>query len=241
MKTYLINYADKSHYQAQKINSHTGKTIGGFDQVIEHSINDLDDSFKQKNNHILSQRRGAGYWLWKPYIILKTLEKIDNEDILFYCDSGVEFISSAQPLIDLCNKNTKGVLCFHLEPVETNKEVLQTKKDAFILMDCNEEKYVETWPRIGSFSVWKKNDFSLSVIKDWLKYCEDERIITDLPNTCESEDIRHVSHRHDQSVFSIITKKYNIESYTDPTQWGNPFRKQEDGYGQIMNHTRYNM
>ena len=241
MKKYLINYADKSHFHAQKINAFTGLQIAGFDEVIEYSIGDIDIDFKNKNSHILNQRRGAGYWIWKPYIILKTLNKISEEDILFYSDSGVEFISSINPLVEICKKETQGLLIFNMEPIERNKEVLQTKKDAFILMNCNEDKYIESHPRIGSFSMWRKNDFTIKLAEEWLEYCQDERIVTDLPNQCGiPEDIRHENHRHDQSIFSLLTKKYEIKSYIDISQWGNPFRNLENRYGQIVNHTRYN-
>lgn len=31
---------------------------------------------------------GGGYWLWKPYVCLKTLEKCDDSDIVVYSDCG---------------------------------------------------------------------------------------------------------------------------------------------------------
>jgi hypothetical protein len=38
--------------------------------------------------HILEQPRGAGYWMWKPYVILKTLvERMDWGDYLCYVRS----------------------------------------------------------------------------------------------------------------------------------------------------------
>lgn len=241
MKTVLINYAHNTHFHAQRINSDTGLRIGGFDQVISYKYEDIDEEFKTKNQHILSQRRGAGYWIWKPYFIKKTLESLEDGDIVFYCDSGAEFILSAKPLIELCKTRTKGVLPFHMEPVDSNKEVLQTKKDTFVLMECDGPEYTETWARLGGFSVWEKNIFSLEVVNTWLTYVQDERIVTDLPNQCGvPEDPRFIDHRHDQSVFSLLTKKYGIQSYTDPSQWGNEYRKPSDGYNQIINSTRYN-
>lgn len=239
MTTVLINYANITHLQSQKINAESGVNVGQIDKAIMYSFNDIDDEFKKKNEHILSQRRGAGYWLWKPYIIKKTLESIEDGDIVFYSDSGAVFIDSVKPLINICLNNTEGILCFHMEPLETNKEVLQTKKDTFVLMDCNTKEYQNSWARLASFSVWKKNDFSLKFIDEWIKYAEDERILTDLPNQCGiEEDPRYIDHRHDQSIFSLLTKKYGIKSYTDPSQWGNGFRQEEDGYNQIINHTR---
>jgi hypothetical protein len=238
MKNYLINYADKGFKQAQQINSYTG-LLNGIDKVINYNLSDLDSKFVNENIDILSQSRGAGYWLWKPYVILKTLERVNDNDIVFYSDSGVEFIDSVTPLIDLCKKETKGVLTFHMEPTLENKEVLQTKKDAFVLMGCDTSEYQNSWPRLASYSIWQKNPFSLQIINEWLEYAKNPHILTDIPNQCGiDEDDRHNTHRHDQSIFSLLTKKHNISAYPDPSQWGNNYRKTVS-YNQIINHTRY--
>ena len=40
-------------------------------------------SFIQAHN-----QRGAGYWIWKPYIIWKTLQDVEDGDIVCYIDSA---------------------------------------------------------------------------------------------------------------------------------------------------------
>ena len=69
---YAINYANKKFFNAQKLNSQTAKKFGA-DVVIEYNQNSIDNSFYNDNHTILECRRGDGYWLWKPYIINKTL------------------------------------------------------------------------------------------------------------------------------------------------------------------------
>ena len=49
-----------------------------------------DDRFDKSR---LDGTRGYGYWSWKPFIISKTLEKIDEGDILLYIDIGCELRS----------------------------------------------------------------------------------------------------------------------------------------------------
>lgn len=237
METILINYAHNGFVKSQKANAESG-LLNGADRVISYGVGDLDPEFIEKNQEILNQPRGAGYWLWKPYIILKTLNQVQEGDIVIYCDSGVLFISSIKPLIDLCVNKTKGVLAFHMEPLPENKEVLQTKKDTFVLMDCDTPHYQNSWPRLASYSIWQKNPFSLQLASEWLEYAQNPQIITDMPNQCGvDEDERYVAHRHDQSIFSLLTKKYNVDSYPDISQWGNGFRKNVP-YDQIVNHHR---
>lgn len=236
MEIILINYSHNGFRNSQKQNTKTG-LIHGANRVINYGFNDLDPKFIEKNANILLNDKGAGYWLWKPYIILETLKKSNDNDVIFYSDSGVEFINSIHPLVDLCIQKTEGVLVFHMEPIPENKEVLQTKKDTFILMECDTPFYQDSWGRLSSFSLWKKNSFSIKIANEWLEYAQNPQIITDLPSQYGEEDSRFIAHRHDQSILSLLTKKYNITSYPDPSQWGNGYRN-EVSYEQIINHTR---
>jgi len=50
-----------------------------------------------------------------------------------------------------------------------------------------------------------------------------------------------IDHRHDQSIFSVLTKKYNLLAYRDPSQWGNEdikTYKSTSFYPQIIVSTR---
>ncbi len=69
------------------------KKMEVFDEIIGLTEKDLqnDENFWLKhNNFIESNLKGYGYWIWKPYIIMKTLEKMNNNDILLYLDCGCE-------------------------------------------------------------------------------------------------------------------------------------------------------
>ena len=72
----LINYATPEFAHRRRIQTATAYAVGGFDKVIEYSPEDLDEEFRRKNEQILKHKRGGGYWLWKPYIIKKTLAEM---------------------------------------------------------------------------------------------------------------------------------------------------------------------
>lgn len=88
----LINYADKQYEPARKWNTLTGRYIARFDKVYEYTPNDIDQSFAKLHHDILSQKRGNGLWLWKPYFVNKVLSNCSDGDIIFHCDSGSFFI-----------------------------------------------------------------------------------------------------------------------------------------------------
>lgn len=235
MKKYHINYANGRYLKAQEYCSQSAKAVG-FDEVISFSINDIDRDFLEKNIKILSQPRGAGYWIWKPYFIKKTLEKINDGDLLVYSDSGSYYQNSVQPLIDLIKKEKTGVLSFELKGL---LEKTYTKKDAFVLMGLDDPKYSETSQREATYIWLIKNDFTVKLINEYLEFAQDERIITDLASQNENHP-EFQDHRHDQSIWSLLCKKYDITPHRLISQHGahlvNDFPN--DTYGQIAMHHR---
>ena len=125
----LVNYADRGFVKSQKLNSDSG-LLHGFDRVINYTNKNIDNDFYKNNSKILSQTKGAGYWLWKPYIILKTLNCVNENSIIFYCDSGAEFIKNMTPIFEQIQKANRGILIFklsghHKEKNYTRKEFIQ--------------------------------------------------------------------------------------------------------------------
>ena len=110
----LFNFAHNYFLQSQKVNTQTAYEIGGFDKVYEFSMNDIDREFYNKNINILQMPRGAGFWCWKWYFAVKLLNdpEITEDDYIFYCDSGSEFVSSIDNLIEVFDKEKLSVMTF---------------------------------------------------------------------------------------------------------------------------------
>lgn len=211
---YGINYADKAFKTAQRFNSLFFKIRGRVDKVIEFGPEDLDDAFISKNKYILSQKRGGGYWLWKPYIISKTLKNINSGDFIIYCDSGAIMINKAQILIDIMKRDEIDIMSFEIQ----EQANFWTKRDTYYLMDCDYLFNDNSHQICGGFSVVKKTDFTLIFFKELLELSQDERLITDLPNTCDKDNHPNfIEHRHDQSIFNLLLRKYQIKPYVDPS------------------------
>ena len=78
--------------EGQKISIDSALKMGA-DVAIPFLPYDLDKRFVERNKNILNKKRGAGYWLWKPYVILKALlENADWGDLIIYIDAGVQII-----------------------------------------------------------------------------------------------------------------------------------------------------
>ena len=139
-----INYANWKYKKAQRFNSRTAVRRGKANKVIEYAPSDLDKAFRDANKDILSQQRGNGYWLWKPYIILNALGKISKGDYLVYLDSGAFYINSIKILTDQMERDGQYIMSFELP----FKEKRFTKRDVFVCMGCDNEDYTETNQRM---------------------------------------------------------------------------------------------
>lgn len=221
MNLFHISFSDKSFYKSQQELVKSALRFGINNTII---YNDLwlrnQISFYDQNKTILQQKRGAGFWLWKPFIILDALKKINENDVLIYTDSGSLFINSITDLINLLNFND--IILFNNND-HTNQ--IWTKRDCFFYMNCDYSSFHESNQIVASYIVCKKTPFVVNLITEWLFYAQDPRILTDMSNTCGLSNLKgFIEHRHDQSILSILAHKYKIELFRDPSQWGNKFK-----------------
>jgi hypothetical protein len=211
---YVINFADEKFETQRKYNSMTALKIGKCDKVIEYSLEDIDKKYQSKFKHIFSYERGAGLWLWKPYIILNALNRVNENDYILYCDSGAFFCNKIQNLADVIEQNNIFMLTFEIPLIERQF----TKKETFHLM--NTTGY-NTNQRLTGYILLKKCKDAVDFVSIWQKYMEDERILSYkkfIPDIKEFEDF--YEHRDDQSVFSLLCHKFNIPAFRDPSQYG---------------------
>jgi len=201
----LINYADRLYFESQKENSKSGLE-NGFDKVIEYGRKDIDEGYLNKHKEILDIAQGAGLWLWKPYIIYKTLLSMGENDILFYCDSGATFIGDMSEYFELCRQDEKGLILFG-GTYFINSDY--TSPACFEIMQG--EKYKDCFHLQASFQLCRRTAFTLKFYRETLDYCENKKAIEtgDFPD-----------HRHDQSILSIMSQKHNVTTLSDPSQLG---------------------
>ncbi len=232
-----INYADLKYRKTQRFNSATAMHKGKVDKVISYAPKDIDALFRNKNKKILERKRGNGYWLWKPYFIKKTLDELKENDYLVYLDAGAFYINNVKYLIEQMEEDHQYIMAFELP----FKESWYTKRDIFVYMDCDEAQYTETNQRMATMIILKKTKMSMRFVDEWLYYCQQDEIITDAHNHMGKSNYRgFVDNRHDQSIFSVLSKKYGIKSYRDPSQFGRfPDIFWRGREGKIVNNENY--
>lgn len=213
MKKWFITYSNELFAQTREYSLKMAKRVGEFDKVIRYTPDDIDVIFRKQNKEILELSAGNGLWLWKPYFICKTLEQMREGDVIVYCDAGSFFIKSSQYIIE--SMKNKDVWVSDIPLIEKQF----TNPALFKLMGCDGEKYSETNQVQANFVALRKSEYSMHFANVWLQWCKRPDCIIPEKNV-QLEGFKFEGHRSDQSILSLLSKKYNVGIHLDPTQYG---------------------
>ncbi len=211
-----MTYSNELYEKTRDYSAKMALKKGGFDRVIIYTPEDMDEEFRKINSRILSIRRGNGLWLWKPYFMLRALNSVGDNDIVFYCDAASFFFSRADDVIN--SMGEEDVWVSDLPLIEKQF----TKEELFVRLGCHEEWFYNSNQIQASFLAIRKTEKGMRFAKEWLKLCcEIDNI---LPDTDESnyidKDYNYIDHRFDQSILSLLSKKWSIIPHQDPSQYG---------------------
>ena len=199
--------------EARAINVFGNNIIGYTEKDL---IND-DEFWKKHQAFISSSEKGYGYWLWKSYLTKKTLTEMNNDDILVYADSGCVInpngINKLFEYFNTINNSKYGILSFktpHLEKI-------WSKMDIFDYYDVCESEILDSGQLVGGIFIIRRCEHTINIVNKWYEGCCNYRFIDDSPSNIQNDE-SFIENRHDQSIFSIIRKKYGTEmTETDET------------------------
>lgn len=205
-KIWLISYASNGIYKQNQTNLVSSAAMYQiFDVIIPYQPHHIDPEYYQAHKEIFSQRRGGGYWLWKPYLIAKTLKTMPENDVLVYADSSGVFRDGIYNLIDIIKDNNIIVFPnFHSNRSMVKREVVK-------IIANDDSSLLDKVQLDASLILIKNNTKTRAIIDEWLHYCENSTLLTDAPSEDEYKDFK--DHRHDQAILSVMYHKNPQEFY----------------------------
>ncbi|MGR3803832.1 MAG: hypothetical protein ACU0AY_10165 [Marinibacterium profundimaris] len=211
MTTHFMTYGTAAFTDRARNLADSASAVG-FDTIHVLSARDLADSaFAQRNAATLSAPRGAGYWLWKPYLIRRLLSRLGQGDVLVYSDAGRDdyyrFSRFPERLVASLRATRQGFVAGttigHLGDIGT-----WTKRDCLVLMQADDPETLRQPMVQSTWSLWTPSRAALAFLDAWLELCQDPRCLTDQDNVL-GQDNREgfIDHRHDQSICSILAHR----------------------------------
>lgn len=226
-KKYFCTFASSNMSKALDRIKRQARDLDFFEGIFIYDENRLDNTFREKfKDKLKSKVRGFGYWVWKPQIILQSLEKIDMGDILLYTDAGCHLnkkgVKKLEEYFEGVNKSELGigVTQFVIKSKdsalvsESNFEKEWTKGDIFSFFNVlDKEEICNTGQYQGTVLFVKKTEKTLDFIKNELSIFEKNFNLVDDSDSIVENFRGFKENRHDQSLLSILLK----------TQKENPF------------------
>ncbi|ANN62307.1 hypothetical protein OFR22_12970 [Brachyspira hyodysenteriae] len=217
-KVYLCAFHNLDLYLSAIRFKKQAESFNIFDEIFIYNEYNLpyNEKFEKAFRSKLVYSRGFGYWCWKPFIVLKTLESMNDNDILVYADIGCHFnkegIDRFYEYLDLVIDNSR--LCFKLGLNSPEKK--WTKSDLFNYLNVLNNQNITDTPQIfTTYFLFLKNSMNIEFLKKWLQvYYDDFSLADDSPSKIKNADI-FIENRHDQSIFSILSKIYNFYTISE--------------------------
>ena len=145
----------------------------------------------------------------KPKIILDTLNKMEYDDILVYCDAGMYLnkngIDRYKDYIKILNETNFSLVAF-----STNDVYLA---QSYVKMDA----IMSYYPEFHNFNnnvcyaglmIVKKTQRSVSLISDWLELCENYHFIDNSPSISYKEHAKFANQDADNGLFNLCLCKH---------------------------------
>jgi hypothetical protein len=227
---YFLTYGDNKFEKSKKRIQIEATNMELFDKVLIKSPVDLSSDLPELTKKVLSMQRGGGYWIWKPIIIKDQLDKMNKNDILVYVDSGctlnINGINRLKEYFNMVMDENKPIVRFKMD-IPENKYTTTAIFDHFKVN--NNKSYTDSGQYMATAIIMRKCDLLDKIIKYWyitaIKY---PLLFTDHFNNYNRKE-EFIDNRHDQSIFSIITKLFykNVNTVDDKTY---PYNKDEPIY-----------
>ena len=204
-RIYVVSFAHNCCEKAQKNLKETALKHGA-SKVFSLNLDTLEAPADVKE-YIKNNKRGAGYWIWKPYAIKQVLSGIRPNDIVIYVDASTYFENSMQHIINEINKNS--ILCFD---TGYHKQNAWTKMNA-----VNHFGYQNDWCTTDGVKfqfmatlLGIKNDtLGNTIVNKWLDVLiPSNSHLFDDSNTPGGNCKQFIESRHDQQMLSLILYKY---------------------------------
>lgn len=212
MRIFFVSFADgyKFAFNRKRIKKEA-KNLCLFDNIRVYSLKDLP--IQLKLSPVMLYERGSGYWSWKPWVILDTLNRASFGDIVVYTDGGSTLHNNPdewkEKIITPMSEYDMQVVQYRDAWLSNEAWTKNSLVDFFTSAGANTD-WVSQPQIAANFMVMKKCPSVIRLIEDWFKivfFRQDLLIDVFGPERFHQQKCFQ-EHRHDQSILSglILTQ-----------------------------------
>lgn len=218
MRRFFITYADQPFRPAGNRIVREAERTGQFDSARCYGPTDVSPELARTD--VFHEKRGGGYWSWKPDVVAQTLARLDDGDVLVYADAGCELIGGSEWF-----RYWKILESHDLIAQKIFQRIERWSRQTLL------DEFPETLlPRLrapqfmATVLILKKTSFTVSLIDEWRRLMIDQpelyRDVTETERARERPAFQES--RHDQSILTALIYKALDDAHLKPlihTQW----------------------
>lgn len=162
-----------------------------FDEIFISELSTEAQAFISKN-----KQTGYGYWVWKPFLVRRELERLDLGDVLIYLDAG-------------CEINERGIDRFthYLDFVARNRGLFFTLPRQQRHWSKFETRNLSNYFRnqiVGGIFILEKSNYTLKLVEEWVDLSAKDGFAF-IDNELREPALEgFVAHRNDQATLSEV-------------------------------------
>ncbi len=201
---YFVTYGDERFEASKRRIVDQATRTGQFDRIIAYGRADLTGRIVE--SPLFGQRRGGGYWVWKPYIVHKTLDMMHDGDLLVYVDCGCSVFASREWTTYFGLLKKHDAVTFLLST--TNEQY--TRRNVLDHYAATNRCLGKQYQVSSTFFLLKKTPNTVKLVSEWQEMMLGwPNMVLDVPTTeIRAERRQFIEHRHDQSLFSALVYRY---------------------------------
>jgi hypothetical protein len=177
-----------------------------FTSSVAYSEYDFPKFFEKHKTFVNMFKKGYGCYIWKSYIIYKTLKTMKDDEILFYCDTGCHL-----------NSNPEAMTRFHeyisyLKESEIVSFTNNTKVESFVKEDAIQFYYPEVNREekncYAGVMLIRKTERTLKMMWEWKNLCEQYSFIDIYPSRYYTDTPVSKGNDCDMGLFNLVLQKH---------------------------------
>lgn len=194
---------------------------------VDRLVKIFGNSNPEVLSFINSNKKGLGYWVWQPLILLYSMQNAEENEVILMLDAGCQINMTTEAIARfqeyLVFVEDKDALFMQIKEgsfgIEAYEEIYWNKRKVIERINVREES-LQT-PQIQSGIILIKNSpDALRLVQDWLNLCIENNFefITDTDDPSD-EVSGFISHRYSQAVLSLLVKRGGYCILQDETYW----------------------
>ena len=234
-KIHFMTYANHIFEKSKIRIIRESNDFGEFISTSGFGPEDIPHLVQTNFKDILNQKKGGGYWFWKPFIIYEKLKQIEDGEFLLYLDAGCHLNPLGKKrfyeYVNMLHTSKYGILSFQMTGNKTPgtfaSEKEWTTKEIFDYFNVSLDSEMATSGQYcGGVFILKKNEHSIFFLKEMMNcFMKNPLLVTDYYNTTQAHYFK--DNRHDQSISSLLRKKIGSVVIDGDESWMVPFGEGE--------------